>query len=114
MYLTEGVIDASLRAVAAWSPPRSQLVMTYQEETGVRPSFAKRAVRAVVQRLGEPFKFGWYPEQLPEYLEARGFELASDVAMTDAARELLPRELASQVGDTDSRIAIAHCTAHLS
>jgi O-methyltransferase involved in polyketide biosynthesis len=103
-----------MRAIATWSPPRSQLVMTYQEETRERPSFAKRAVRAVVQRLGEPFKFGWYPEQLPEYLEARGFELASDVAMIDAARDLLPRELASQVGDTDSRIAIAHCTAHLS
>jgi methyltransferase (TIGR00027 family) len=114
MYLTEGAIDASLRAIATWSPPRSQLVMTYQEETRDRPSFAKRAVRAVVQRLGEPFKFAWFPDQLPEYLEARGFELASDVAMIDAARALLPHALASQVGDTDSRIAIAHCTAQLS
>jgi methyltransferase (TIGR00027 family) len=114
MYLTEGTIDASLRAVAAWSPPRSQLVMTYQEETQQRLSLRKRAVHAVVQRLGEPFKFGWFPDQLPEYLEVRGFELVSDVAMTDAARDLLPPELASQVGDTDSRIAIADCTAQLS
>src|SRR5439155_18264187 len=68
MYLTEGAIDASLRAIATWSPPRSELVMTYQEEPHERRSLAQRAVRALVQRLGEPFKFGWTPEQLPEYL----------------------------------------------
>jgi methyltransferase (TIGR00027 family) len=114
MYLTEGAIDASLRAIATWSPPRSELAMTYQEETGERPSLAQRAVRVVVQRLGEPFKFGWPPEQLPDYLELRGFELASDVSVADAARELLPAELAAQVARTGTRIALAHCTAHLS
>jgi len=114
MYLTEGAIDASLRAIATWSPPRSELVMTYQEEPHERRSLAQRAVRAVVQRLGEPFKFGWIPEQLPDYLEVRGFELASDVAVADAARRLLPRDLAAQVARTGSRVAFAHCTAHLS
>jgi methyltransferase (TIGR00027 family) len=114
MYLTEGAIDASLRAIATWSPPRSELVMTYQEESQGRPSLAKRAVRAMVQRLGEPFKFGWRPEQLPEYLEARGFELSTDVSVADGGRRLLPPELAAQVAGTDTRIALAHCTAHLS
>src|SRR6185503_7657367 len=47
MYLSEGAIDASLRAIATWSPPRSELVMTYQARTQSRPSLATRAVQAM-------------------------------------------------------------------
>jgi methyltransferase (TIGR00027 family) len=114
MYLTEGAIDASLRAIATWSPPSSDLVMTYQARTQARPSLATRAVEAVVQRFGEPFKFWWAPEQLPEYLELRGFELTSDVSVSEESRRLMPPDFAILVARADSRIAIARCTAHLS
>src|SRR5262249_10604890 len=46
MYLTEGAIDASLRAIATWSPPRSQLAMTYHTRSEAKPSLATRVVRA--------------------------------------------------------------------
>ena len=114
MYLTEGAIDASLRAIATWSPPRSELVMTYQAKTRERPSLATRAVQAMVQRVGEPFKFWWAPEQLPDYLEVRGFELTSDVSVAEESRRLMPPEFAILVARADSRIAVAQCTAHLS
>ncbi|MGN6108405.1 MAG: SAM-dependent methyltransferase, partial [Kofleriaceae bacterium] len=45
MYLTEPAIDASLRAIAAWSAPRSRLAMTYVEKAVIgRPSLAVRAI----------------------------------------------------------------------
>jgi methyltransferase (TIGR00027 family) len=108
MYLTEGAIDASLRAIATWSAPGSELAMTYFARSRLtRPSLPARAVQMIVQRLGEPFRFGWVPEHLPEYLAPRGFELVRDLAIADAARALMPPALAAQVAITDSRVAFA-------
>lgn len=114
MYLTEGAIDASLRAIATWSPARSELAMTYQAKEPSKRSLATRAVQAIVRGLGEPFKFWWAPDQVPGYLEARGFELSSDISLGEAARKLMPPDLAAALGTADSRIAVAQCTAHLS
>ena len=109
MYLTEAAIDASLRAIADYSCPTSQLAMTYQAKTpGERPSLAARAVQFAVARLGEPFRWGWDPMALPEYLEERGFALADDVSTPEAADKLLPPELASTISRADhSRVALA-------
>jgi methyltransferase (TIGR00027 family) len=108
MYLTEGAIDASLRAIAEWSAPRSQLAMTYFAKSRLaRPSLATRVVQAAVRRLGEPWTWGWTPDELPGYLEERGFLLARDIAISEAARELLPAELAALVTSADSRVALA-------
>jgi len=108
MYLTEGAIDASLRAIASWSAPGSELAMTYFAKSRLtRPSLATRAVQAVVQRIGEPWKFGWDPDQLPEYLAERGFHMTRDISTPDAARELMPAELAADVSRADSRVALA-------
>jgi methyltransferase (TIGR00027 family) len=104
MYLTDAAIHASLRAIASWSAAGSQLAMTYM--TRSRQSLAVRAMRAVVDRLGEPFRFGWEPDELPGYLAARGFALTSDVSTSEAGRALLPRDFALQVVQTD-RVAIA-------
>lgn len=106
MYLTEAAIDASLRAIAGWSAPGSELALTYMTKTRLTRSLAVRAVRAVVRGLGEPFRFGWEPDELPGYLAARGFALASDTGTVDAARRLLPPAFASQIVQTD-RVAIA-------
>lgn len=108
MYLSEPAIDASLRAIAAWSAPGSRLAMTYFARARIaRPSLATRALRAVVSGLGEPWRFGWEPAELPAYLAARGLELTEDLAISDAARQLLPAELAAQVYDPDRRVALA-------
>jgi methyltransferase (TIGR00027 family) len=108
MYLSEPAIDASLRAIAAWSASGSRLAMTYFARARLaQPSLAARALRAVVSGLGEPWRFGWNPEELPGYLAERGLELTSDVAISDAARTLLPPELARHVYDPDRRAAFA-------
>jgi methyltransferase (TIGR00027 family) len=106
MYLTEAAIDASLRAIASWSAAGSVLALTYMTRQRLKRSVALRAVRAVVRSLGEPFRFGWDPDELPGYLAARGFALTSDVSTADAGHQLLPRDLAAQIVQTD-RVAIA-------
>jgi methyltransferase (TIGR00027 family) len=108
MYLSEAAIDASLRAIAAYSSAGSRLGLTYFAKRRLaRPSLAVRAVRALVATVGEPWRFGWEPAELPRYLAARGLVLERDVAIGAAARDLLPAELASEVGDEARRVAIA-------
>jgi len=93
MYLTEPAIDASLRAIVAWSAPQSQLAMTYFARNVLsEPSLATRAVQAIVSRVGEPWRFGWAPAELPGYLAARGLELLRDISLADAAHQLLPAD----------------------
>lgn len=107
MYLSEPAIDASLRAIAAWSAPGSRVAMTYFARAGfTQPSLVSRAMRAVVSRAGEPWRFGWEPGELPEYLAARSLVLLRDVALAAAARALLPPELAARVFG-DRRVAFA-------
>ena len=75
-----------------------------------KPSLATRAVAAMVHRVGEPFKFGWIPDELPDYLAERGFVLTRDVSMRAAAEELLPHDLAAVVFRADSYTASARRT----
>jgi methyltransferase (TIGR00027 family) len=108
MYLTEPAIDASLRAIRAWSYAGSQLAMTYFAKSRItRPSLVTRAMKAVVGAFGEPWKFGWGVDELPGYLAARDFELVRDVAMADAAQTLLPPRFASSLVGPDRRFALA-------
>jgi len=108
MYLTEPAIDASLRAIASWSAPASMLAMTYFARSRLTtPSLTTRLIQAVVSTVGEPWRWGWDPAELPDYLAARGLDLFDDVAMADAARVLLPPELASAVTDPGRRVALA-------
>jgi len=108
MYLSEPAIDASLRAIRAWSAAGSELAMTYfARDRLVRQELATRAIRAVVARLGEPWVFGWEPHELPPYLDARGFAVVHDRAMGEAARDLLPHELAKRVLSHDQRYTLA-------
>ncbi|HUS30356.1 MAG TPA: SAM-dependent methyltransferase [Kofleriaceae bacterium] len=108
MYLTEPAIDASLRAIRQWSAAGSRLAMTYVIRSRLeRPSLISRAMQMVVSSVGEPWKWGWDPDELPEYLAARDFTLLRDVPMRDAARELLPPQMAIHVPHRDRRIAVA-------
>jgi len=108
MYLTEGAIDASLRAIRSWSAPGSELAMTYFARTRItEPSLATRVISAVVARVGEPWKWGWDPSELPRYLADRGFSVDRDLSMAAAARELLPAPLAALVSRDDQRISFS-------
>jgi methyltransferase (TIGR00027 family) len=108
MYLTEPAIDATVRAIGDYSAPGSQLAMTYFSRARIRhPTLPTLAMAAMVARFGEPFRFGWDPAELPAWLAARHFRLDRDVAIADAARQLLPPHLARQLADPGRRVALA-------
>jgi methyltransferase (TIGR00027 family) len=111
MYLTEGAIDGSLRAIRTWSPPGSELAIHFFAKSRLAPTrLTTRLVKAVVARLGEPWRFGWADGELAPFLAARGFRLERDDAIGVAARELLPPRFAARVTTEDQRIAFAVAT----
>ncbi|HEX7837816.1 MAG TPA: SAM-dependent methyltransferase [Kofleriaceae bacterium] len=108
MYLTECAIDASLRAVVAWSGPGSEIAINYVSKSRLaRPALVARVLLAMARQVGEPYKFGWEPAALPTYLAARGFEVMRDISTTDAARTLMPPQLAARHARANSHIAFA-------
>lgn len=107
MYLTEPAIEASVEAIAEYSAPDSILAMTYFSRARLeRLSLPGRAIAALVARVGEPWRWGWDPDELPDWMAARGFQVERDVSLADAARDLLPPDLAARVADPGRRVAI--------
>jgi methyltransferase (TIGR00027 family) len=96
MYLHEEAVNETVRAVAAYSAPASWLAVTYLDQRVIRDPEGDAVLTAtLVSRVGEPYKFGFVPEKLPDWLAERGFRALSDE--TDAAlagRYLSAREVA--------------------
>jgi methyltransferase (TIGR00027 family) len=108
MYLTDAAIDASVRAIKAWSPAGSALAFTYVTRASIdRPALIARAVGAMVRTIGEPWRFGWDPDALGGWLDARGLRLAADASIAEHAQQLLPAAWARGVGERGRRIALA-------
>ena len=89
-YLDEPTVDATLRYVARVG---SALLFTYVDRAVIdgRTAFlgGPESV-AYVERLGEPFTFGFDPGELPGYLDARGLALERDLALSEVARAYYP------------------------
>jgi methyltransferase (TIGR00027 family) len=108
MYLTASVIDATVAAVRALSAPGSILAFTYFALRGKEaPRSATPLLDRLVRRVGEPFTFGWDPDELPGWLETRGFELLVDRSFDRLAALLLPRKVAAICKRSSPHVAIA-------
>ncbi len=91
MYLSDDAIDASVRTMADYSAPTSRVAMTYVDRALFeKPTVRARAAQAFVSRVGEPFRFGWHPRDLPAYMRERGFDIARDATMSAWGSELFP------------------------
>lgn len=92
-YLDDASVGAAFSFLTAALGPGSPLLFTYVHRGIIDGSAHFRGAREAmehVERLGEPFTFGFDPAELPTYLRDRGFELAWDVAVSDAARCYYP------------------------
>src|SRR3954470_16337958 len=91
-YLDARSVDATFTALVAATAPGSRIIFTYMdrralEGTGDFDGVAEWA--AEVGDAGEPFTFGFLPEELPGYLAERGLRPILDRSAREAAAEYL-------------------------
>lgn len=109
MYLSEPVIDATVRAVHEYSAPGSPLAITYTERRALeQPNLTERVMRTAVAAFGEPFTFGWDPAELGAWFEPRGFELAWTRGEAELADRMLPPPSARRVRSHGRQVALLH------
>jgi methyltransferase (TIGR00027 family) len=81
-YLSEGAVDATLRFVSASAAPGSRIVFTYLQRRMLEGRGLLEGAGGLVRyvrRRGEPFTFGFDPQELAGYLAARDLVLEEDV-----------------------------------
>jgi methyltransferase (TIGR00027 family) len=113
-YLPADTIDTVFRYVSR-SAPGSQLVFTYIHRgmlDGSAQFTGADNTLAAVRRAGEPYRFGFEPGELSQYLAARNLALVEDVG-ADAyrARYLAPRGRGGEPLSEYQRAALANVVA---
>jgi methyltransferase (TIGR00027 family) len=90
MYLGEPAIDATVRAVHAFSSD-SRIALTYIDRAALRAGSTDLKLSGrIAARVGEPWRFGWDPAEFPRWMAARGYQLISDESDGGLASRLLP------------------------
>ncbi len=106
MYLSEAAIDATLDAVRGFGTG-SQLAMTYIDKRALEQRPGEVALSArIVARVGEPWRFGWYPAELPGWLRSRGYRVLRDESDADLASRLLPERVRSYFAKRNRHLAL--------
>jgi len=109
-YLTLDAVDSVLRYVGTLVPG-SSLVFTYVHVGALEGSadFAGAAsLLRKVKRLGEPWTFGLYPSQVPEFLRKRGLELDRDMGGGEYRALYFGAESKQMKGYEFYHVAVAH------
>jgi methyltransferase (TIGR00027 family) len=79
-YLSEDAVDATLRYLGG-TKPGNRIVFTYVHKEILEeikdPSH--QSLSQTLNRAGEPWTFGFYPEELPQYLGDRSLKLIEDI-----------------------------------
>jgi methyltransferase (TIGR00027 family) len=111
-YLTDAAVDATFKFVAT-AAALSRIVFTYIHRDVLGPEYtfhcAGRA-RNQVRDVGEAWTFGFEPSELPEYLQARGLNLISDIDSTKYRAQYMGNRARHLIGFEFYRIASAEVT----
>jgi methyltransferase (TIGR00027 family) len=108
MYLTPEAIESTIRSVHAYQSVGSPFAFSYFDRKLIeRPRARDRAMAMLVSRIGEPFRFGWDPEELPSWIEERGFRLRSDRSDAQLSAELLAPRWQRFVAHGGRHVAVA-------
>lgn len=111
MYLDEGAVRGLFAAFRAATGPGSRLAFSWiargadgRFDLGRTPGLVRRAVAVV----GEPFRWGAVPEELPALLAEEGWRLLDEPWRTDLrARLLVPAGLGDEVVGGAERFSVA-------
>jgi len=109
-YLTPEAVDSVLRYVGSTSPG-SRLVFTYVHSGALDSSMdfegAQRTIHDVA-RLGEPWRFGLSPDQVPDFLRKRGLEPDRDVGAREFRALYFGRDAERMKGYDFYHVVTAH------
>jgi methyltransferase (TIGR00027 family) len=114
-YLAAEAIDAVLRYVASCAAG-TRLVFTYVHRGALDGSgeFADAArILANVAELGEPWTFGFIPDELPSYLRERGLRLDRDDGARRYRRAYFGKAAESMSGYDFYHVAVASVPAKI-
>jgi methyltransferase (TIGR00027 family) len=87
-YLTAVAVATTFDAIARLVPSGSPVVFTYIDRRmleGTLDFDGARESAEHVERVGEPYTFGFDPDEVSNYLSEHGFDLVSDVSVADAS-----------------------------
>ncbi|MFI7000695.1 class I SAM-dependent methyltransferase [Nocardia sp. NPDC050175] len=112
-YLTAEAVDRTLADLRGVGGPGSVLVFTYVhagviDGTATFPE-AERWLRNVA-RVGEPWTFGLRPDQLGDFLAARGYELLWEQSTATAGNRYFPPRGRTDQASELYRVALARIT----
>jgi len=108
MYLQPESVDQAVRAVAEYSGRGSWLAVTYIDQRAIRaPEGDARLTATLVSRVGEPYRFGFRPQELPAWLTERGFELSRDETDADLAERYVDARQAARFRRRERHVALA-------
>lgn len=79
-YLTERAVDATLRDLAAATAQGSTVIFTYVDRAALDDD---TEWHRGVQKVGEPWTFGFHPAEVADYLAERGLDLSGDLSTKD-------------------------------
>jgi methyltransferase (TIGR00027 family) len=107
MYLGEPAIEATVRAVRALGAEGSLLALTYIDKRALSaPHRHLKLTAKIAARVGEPYRFGWDPEDLGLWFSARGFSLLSNVSDAELAARFFPARVWSHFKQKSRRLAV--------
>jgi methyltransferase (TIGR00027 family) len=108
MYLEPPQIEETLRCVRALGAPGSGLAFTYLDRDAVeRPRGDGKLTARLVAGVGEPYRFGWAPALLSDWLFERGYALCSDHTEHALAARHWPAEVAARFAAAERHVALA-------
>ena len=87
-YLSAMAVDDGFSMLGASVASGSPVIFTYVDRRmldGTATFDGAESTMNAVRRVGEPFTFGFDPSEVAPYLAERGFELVTDVAVSDIA-----------------------------
>jgi methyltransferase (TIGR00027 family) len=107
-YLTEQAVDNTLSYTGG--VPGSRIVFTYVHRgllDGSATFRRTRHVRNTLQRAGETWTFGLFPERLQAYLAERGLDLLEDVGASEYRARYMGASARRMKGYEFYRVAFA-------
>jgi methyltransferase (TIGR00027 family) len=107
-YLSPEAVASTFKALAGLLSPGSKLIFTYVDRRaleGKLPISEAKRWKKQVEAAGEPFVFGFAPDELAEYLAAYEFALLFDQSTRDAAKQFAAASVCKEAGSEFYRVA---------